>query len=205
MNPILIAAGLSAAGTVVSNAWNAREAAKNRAFQERMSSTAHRREVADLRGAGINPMARSMGGASAPSGDRAEMRDPVGPAIASALAVKQAQANIELTREQSNLVRAQQNDLLQRFNAGSFEKYQSETEMARLNVAQQRELLPVLLQKARAEVEATLSSARAARATAALDELAKSGAMNEAEFAERIGEAGPWAKALFNLMRLMRR
>lgn len=51
-------------------------AADNNVFQERMSNTAHQREVKDLRKAGLNPILSANAGASTPSGSTAQMQNP---------------------------------------------------------------------------------------------------------------------------------
>lgn len=63
---------LAMQNTQASNQFNASQAQLNRDFQMEMSNTAHQREVADLKAAGLNPVLSAGGsGASSPSGSTA--------------------------------------------------------------------------------------------------------------------------------------
>lgn len=94
--PAVIAAGASFLGGRKANKLSREEAQRNRDFQERMSSTAHQREIIDLRKAGLNPILSALkGGASSPSGSMAQQRDVATPAVNSALAARRLSADLE--------------------------------------------------------------------------------------------------------------
>lgn len=93
--------------------FNAKQAQINREFQERMSNTAWRRAMADMRAAGINPMlAIDKGGASTPgggaaSGPMAQMQNELGPATTGAMDAIRLRNDLATAQKQRELIGAQ--------------------------------------------------------------------------------------------------
>lgn len=99
------------------------------AFQERMSSTAHTREVADLRSAGLNPVLSANSGASTPVGSAVEPKNAapdytgvVRNAVQTALQMRMANAQLKNLRAQQENIDADTKNKKQQYNINTPEE-----------------------------------------------------------------------------------
>jgi len=95
LNP-LAAGAIGAVGGWLHNRSSAAEAARNRQFQERMSSTSAQRGVGDYLAAGLNPALAYDRPASSPGGSMAQMEDVAGKGLSSAMQAAFQKKQMEL-------------------------------------------------------------------------------------------------------------
>lgn len=113
--------------------FSANQAAQQMQFQERMSSTSHQREVADLRAAGLNPLLSLNSGASTPGGAMGSGSggtvEPVPPyldrAVSSAMEFKTWQQDMRKRKAESDLVEGERDFMSSNRNAYFMAKYGS--------------------------------------------------------------------------------
>lgn len=193
---------LGIAGPIIGTAIGIREAQKQRDFQERMSSTAHQREVEDMKKAGLNPLVREGGGSSTPPGAMPDIANP-GSGLMMAAQLRQMEA-------QTRNIDAQTGSIVQEtgFKAQLFDpqmkKLMADIDVQELTAAERRKLLPQVVAQVKADIAAKMSGARAQVARAKLDELARTGAVNLAELEGLLGKGSPALRLLFELMRSSR-
>jgi len=191
----IIPAVISAAGSFLggerANEQSAEVAREQMAFQERMSSTAHQREVADLRAAGLNPiLSTRLGGSSSPAGAMPNIRDSIGDAtragVSTALQASQTAAtldNLEAATAKTKVDTALSEAQIKNVEA---QTYKTNMEGAREFIAQ-----PFIIPRSQAEVDNLRSSGRMTEQSirnAVIDELAKKYGLSSAAAAAALGK-----------------
>lgn len=148
------------------NKFNAREAGKNRQFQERMRNSQWQSAVEDMRAAGINPaLAYGQGGNASPSGSAASgaaahaATDPA----SSAYGVKSQRKQLEIMEAQRGLLDAQAAKTRSEANISVYDERMKSAEMGRYfsrdNAGRYR-MTPALTEWLRKEHEGRMASSQ---------------------------------------------
>lgn len=224
----LVSAGLNFLGAKDTNETNMALGREQMAFQERMSSSAYQRAVADMQKAGLNPMlAYSQGGASSPVGSMPQVQNAMGAALSGAAQaasvmqglqqIKFSEAQTEKTLAEAARTKAETltadlysaqgwSNLLQTHEATRKLWTGGERDLAERDLAEMLQKLRKLeLQRDTATFSADVARRKSESLTAGSEsvlrglEIPRSKA--EAQFYERIGQGQPWLRMLLEIMK----
>lgn len=120
----IISGGASLLGGLIAQDKTDERLERQMDFQERMSSTAYQRAMADMKTAGLNPMlAYSQGGASAPAGASSPAQDFITPAVSTAMQAKRVNAEVKNMEETNKNITEQNKNLeAERYRIGASTK-----------------------------------------------------------------------------------